>query len=158
MTSVKGTSFIELQTMKIFVGQIYIEVGINYPFSHIFQGWISEQLSSLVTSSQKFDEKYPDFNLVFNLSAKAELTSPLIKGPTVFRKTKDVEYSIFLPYFEHDWSDPRTLRKPLRSFLDAAATLLQSLGADVSELQARSESLIDHILADPEMIRKPRDA
>ncbi len=139
--------------MKIFVGQIYIEAGINYPFSHIFQRWISNELSSLVPSSPEFDLKYPEFSLVFNMSAKAELLSPLIKGPTVFKKTKDVEYSIFLPYLEHDRSDPRSLREPLKLFLDAVVTVLKSLGADVSELLVHSNSLIEHILTDPAMIK-----
>ena len=142
--------------MKIFVGQIYIEAGINYPFSHIFQRWISNEFSNLVSSSQEFDRKYPEFNLVFNMSAKAELASPLIKGPTVFKNTKDVEYSIFLPYFKHERSDPRSLREPLKLFLDAVITVLQGLGADASELLGRSDSLIEHILADPEMIKKAK--
>ncbi len=139
--------------MKIFVGQFYIEPGINYPFSHIFQRWISNELSSLVPPSPAFDRQYPGFDLMFRMSAKAELASPLIKGPTVFKKTKDVEYSIFLPHLKYDRSDPRSLQEPLKLFLDAVVTVLQSLGADVSELLLRSDSLIEHILADPGMIK-----
>lgn len=138
--------------MKIFVSQIYIEAGINYPFSHSFQRWISDELSSLVPPSPAYDQQYPGFDLMFRMSAKAELATPLIKGPTVFKKTKDVEFSIFLPYIEHDPSDPRSLLKPLKLFLDAVATVLQSLGVDVSELQACSDSLIERIIGNPEMI------
>ena len=139
--------------MNIYVGQIYIEAGINYPFSHIFQRWIHKELSNLVPDSSVFEQKYPGYNVIFNMSSKAKLTETLIMGPTVFKKNKDIEFSIFLPYLKHDRSDPNSLREPLRLLLDAIATVLRNLGADVSALIERTDSIIDHILSDSSMIK-----
>jgi len=40
--------------MRVYVGQIYIQPGINYPFSHIFQKWIGEELTKLIKPSEIF--------------------------------------------------------------------------------------------------------
>ena len=44
--------------MKVHVSQIYIAVGVNFPFSCRWQVWLSEELSSLVTPSALFERKY----------------------------------------------------------------------------------------------------
>lgn len=139
--------------MRIAVSQIYIEAGVNYPFTHIFQKYISKELSIIVASSPEFDQKFPDFTLVINMSAKSDLAGFFVKGPSVYKKTKDVEFSVFLPYFKHDPSDPGSLHEALTLFLEAVASVLETLGSDISELRFRAASIIEHILANPEMIK-----
>ena len=85
--------------MNISVGQIYIEPGVNFPFSHLMQVWLGQQLSALASPTADFVNAYGiDFSLVIRISARKSLKANEIKGPTVFKRTKDVEYTIFLPY------------------------------------------------------------
>src|SRR5438128_660345 len=85
--------------MKVHFGQIYIEPGVEFPFSHLFQRYLAKEVTALVVPSGKFIEKYgSDFELMFRISAKNGIQDNEIRGPTVFRKAKDVEYTVFLPF------------------------------------------------------------
>ena len=44
-----------------------------------------------------FHEKHPDFSLGFTVATKGGVKELEVKGPTIFRKLKSVDYSIFLP-------------------------------------------------------------
>ncbi len=73
--------------MKIYIGQIYIEPGVSYPFTHHFQGYLSDLASLDVTGAERFCSEYgDDYDIVFNVSAKAALQSAEIRGPTVFKR------------------------------------------------------------------------
>ena len=143
------------RSMKIHVSEFYVEPGATYPFSHIFSRWMSEQLSERVEPSEMFTRNYSkDFNLVFRLSAKASLTHSEISGPTVFRRTKDVEYSIFLP---HEGRPPKTkmaCKEPLRMFLESVVKVLQSLKADTRLIEADVPALIEHVVSEPTMFEE----
>ena len=85
--------------MIVFVTQIYIEPGCDYPCPHIFQQFVSQEITRRVEMSTSFAQQVgPDFKLIFRMSAKPALEAPEIKGPTVFKKDKDVEFTIFLPF------------------------------------------------------------
>ena len=144
--------------MKIFVGQIYIEPGVAYPFSHHFQIWISEELTKRIRPSTKFINAYSDdYNLIFNLSAKSKILEPEIKGPTVFKDDKDVEFTIFLPYEIFELPEKDEYEQPLILLFSCIVQVLQSLGMDVSRLERDAASLIKQARSDPSMIavRKP---
>ena len=141
--------------LKIFVGQVYIKLGINYPFSHVFQRRMHEILSGLVQPSEEFDRRYGnDFNVMFNLSAKRDISTPEIVGPAVYKKTKDVEYTIFLP---HDGSDANELgdyAKPIRDFLVSVSDALKRLELDATEVNKNTDAIIKEITLDPAMFKK----
>lgn len=142
--------------MKITVGQIYIQPGIAFPFSHLFQRWMSKELSDLIRPSANFIRRYgDDFTLVLNVSAKPEVRQPEIKGPTVFERTKDVEYTIFLPYDKINESSD-VIASAVRSFLDSVVSVFDSLEFDSSEVVKRAESIIERVCSDTSMIKKPR--
>jgi hypothetical protein len=85
--------------MKVFVSQLNIQPGVSFPFSHVMQSLLHETLSALAVPSPAFTDKYgADFNLIVRLSAKREPKQNEIKGPTVFKKEKEVEYTLFLPF------------------------------------------------------------
>ncbi len=139
--------------MKIFVRQIYIEPRVNYPFSVHFQRFIHVELTKRLSASDLFLRKYGnDFTLVFNLSAKAALSQPEIRGPTVFRKTKDVEYTIFLPFNMDRPQGPATYRRALEMLIASICKVLAKLEFDVSQLSRDSDQIIEMILSDPKMI------
>lgn len=143
--------------MKVFLSQIYIEPGISYPFSYRFQQWISVELSKRVAASPKFIEAYShDFNLVFNMSAKSSLRNPEIKGPTVFQGTKDVEFTIFLPFhkIKHTRID---VEKVLELLFDSIINVVEGLEIDALRLKQDSNLLIQTAIAQPCMLREKVD-
>src|SRR5262245_13769688 len=139
--------------MQVHFTQIYIEPGVSFPFSHHFQNRISEEVTSLVTPSADFLEKFgSDLNLVLNISAKKALRDNEVKGPTVFKKTKDVEYTIFLP-FDLITRSQKAPECALRFMLKGACSILESLGIDTAEIVATQESLIAQICSEPLMFK-----
>lgn len=138
--------------MKIFVGQIYIQAGVRFPFSHIFQHFISDALSSRVKSSALFDKKYQDFAITFNMSAKKNLVTPEIRGPQVFKSTKDVEYFIYLPFREWDPACPNSLERPLEFLFASIVQVLRGWGMDTAVIERDSEEMISYIVAHREML------
>jgi len=139
--------------MKIFVSQIYIEAGIAFSFSHHFQVWISDQFTSRVKPSKEFIEVYgEDYNIIFRMSAKTKITRPQIKGPSVFKKTKDVEYAIFLPHGGGKDDDTKCHEKALDYLFESIVSILESLGIDATNVVRDSFDLIGQIIANPAML------
>jgi len=145
--------------MNIFVSQIYIEVGVAYPFSHHFQVWVSHELSRRVQPSAAFVAKYgEDYNVVFNLSAKSAITEPEIRGPSVFRKTKDVEFTIFLPHSGQQQGGSQGYQRPMELLLRSIVAVLKGLGLDASHVEQDCSALIQHVISDPAMIEQEPDS
>ncbi len=139
--------------MRVYVTQIYIEVGIEYPFSHRFQRWIGEQLSKRITPSPAFVSKYgDDYDLTFNISAKATLSEPEVIGPTVFRSDKDVEYTIFLPYVDCDPNRQDSYVVVFRHILESAVAVLKGLAIDVWKIVEDTDELINGLSTEAGMI------
>jgi hypothetical protein len=137
--------------MKVYFGQIYIEPGVKFPFSHHFQGRLSEEITALAEPSAEFIKKYgSDFDLIFNVSAKNTIQDNEIRGPTVFRKTKDVEYTVFLP-FDVISRNPEVSKSALKYLLSGVCSVFKLLGIDTTQLVERQESMIENICSDPTM-------
>ena len=141
--------------MKIYVSQIYIQVGVSFPFSHHMQLWLGEQLSTMITITPEFRQTYGvDFDLIVQISARKGLVQNEIKGPTVFKKTKDVEYTIFLPYdviarAENGCGTASTF------ILDGIQAVLTAAHLDAGDLAVRRDSFIKHICTEPAMLKGP---
>ena len=137
--------------MNIYISQIYIQPGVSYPFSYRFQKFMSEAVTERVSPSEKFVTRYgEDFDLIFRMSAKSEIAETEIKGPTVFKRDKDVEYSIFIP-FRGNESDPKTLHDVVITLLNGIVSVLNGLGFDTTTLLDESEALANHIIEDESM-------
>ena len=85
------------------------------------------------------------------MSAKSSLTAPEVKGPTVFRADKDVEYSIFLPFDKERALDEQRYREVLTLLLQEIAGVLKTLGMEVKELAQDASDIIDRIVKNPMM-------
>jgi hypothetical protein len=143
--------------MKIFFGQVYIIPGVKFPFSHHFQLRLSREITSIVVPSDKFMKKYGrDYELMFNISAKDTIEDNEIRGPTVFKKTKDVEYTIFLPFMPIS-RQPDVPRSALTFLFKGVYTVLESLEIDSKAIKSLQSSLIDSICSDPMMFEQPKD-
>src|SRR5687767_1993286 len=107
--------------MQVHICLFPVEAGAEFPWNYRFQTYISEEVTSLVEPGPWFSAKYgDDWELIFNISARwspnedgtergEELTESAqaklaryrsftpeprrveIRGPTVFKKDKDVE-------------------------------------------------------------------
>ncbi|RYY02174.1 MAG: hypothetical protein EOO53_14155 [Gammaproteobacteria bacterium] len=140
--------------MKIYISQIYVKPGIKFYFSHFFQKLMSEELTRLAKPSELFMKKYKeDTNIVFNLSAKQNLDEVEVIGPTVFKKTNDIEYSIFLP---HDGSQTKSVidhTDALRSLFKSIILVLDELNIDSANIENQIPMLMERIISDDSMFR-----
>ncbi|MBP7370758.1 MAG: hypothetical protein KA902_04895 [Arenimonas sp.] len=140
--------------MRVFVSQIYIQPGVNYPFSCDFQKWIGNEITERVEPSCVFLKKYSeDFEILFRMSAKAELNDIEIRGPTVYIKTKDIEFTIFLPYSKISVGNMKSLEQPLILFFVGVSRALESLGIDSSKVRNDSLDLIEKIISNITMFK-----
>jgi len=137
--------------MKIYFGQIYIQVGISFPFNHLFQKFLGTEITKLVEFSPKFIKRYAeDYSLMFRISAKKELAVNEIKGPTVYKKDKDVEFSIFLPYTAIMQSTEPN-REALKYLFEGIYEVFGKYEINISMLKSEQGKIIDKIMSSPEM-------
>ena len=137
--------------MNIYFGQIYIEPNATFPFSHDFQLLLSRRLTALVSASPEFISKYgAEWNLIFRISAKTKVQISEVRGPTVFRKDQDVEYTIFLPFDTiQDKANPN--RAALTHIVNETCIVLESSGISVSGVRKQQPDLVKEILSTPDM-------
>ncbi|WP_406694612.1 hypothetical protein V5E97_26440 [Singulisphaera sp. Ch08] len=141
--------------MKIGFSQIYVEPSACFPFSHLFQRRLSEEVTALVEPSALFVERYgEDFELMFRISAKQALDDTEIRGPTVFKKTKDVEYTTFLP-FAVIMRQADAPRHAIIFLLKGVYEVFDLLDISKFKLLDKQAELIEGICSDPTMLRAP---
>ncbi|WP_172918560.1 hypothetical protein [Capnocytophaga canis] len=140
--------------MKVIFSQIYIQVGVNFNFSHQFQTFLSSRISELLCVSKKFIKLHDeDYTIVIRISAKKELTTNEIKGATIYKKDKDVEFTIFLPYTPiMQTSEPS--KSALEYLFEGVYDILQKYEIDILKLKAEQKKIIDKIMSSPEMFRE----
>jgi hypothetical protein len=138
--------------MKVHFGQIYIKPGVDFPFSFLFQHRLSEEVSSLVRPSAKFTQQFgADWELMFRISAKRSIPDNEVRGPTVFRKDKHVEFTIFLP-FDVIWTAKSVSRSAIEFLLRGVCSVLASLGFDTAPIRAQQRTLAQTLSSDPKML------
>jgi hypothetical protein len=142
--------------MKVVITQAYIEPGVRFPFSHVMQGWLERELSALASPSPSFVKKYgPGYNLVIYMSAKRGLTESEIKGPAVFKKMMDVEYTLFLP-FDRIVEQGDMYRAALGRVCDGVRSIFARAGIDAPRFDASKQAqIIEQICAAPDMLDGP---
>lgn len=142
--------------MNVYFSQIYIEVGINFPFSWEFQHLMSQSVSALVSPSPMFLNRYgSDWSIVFNVSAKQGIELTEIRGPARFPKNRIVEFTLFLPY-DPIMAEEVPLRCALERLLAGTRAVLDRLGIDIKPLEREDGALIGKVLSDPQMFRVRR--
>lgn len=86
--------------MEVCVYQIYIEEGVYYDFSYLFQEKISEHFTSFLKDANFEKCTYVDFDLSIVVSAKRNIDAVKLKGPSIYDDKKEIEYVIYLPFIE----------------------------------------------------------
>jgi hypothetical protein len=141
--------------MKVAVAQIYIEPGASFPFSYLMQRWLSQELSSLATPTNAFLKRNGEgFMLTVYISAKTKAESNEIRGPSVAKKSKIVEYTLFLPYDVIDRSEDRC-RAAMTHIVTGIQSIFQLAEIEAEGLEARRAAILDHVCADPTMLEEP---
>lgn len=136
--------------MIIFIGQIYTKVGITFPFSLRFQKWLGDALSTRVEASEHFTKQFgKSFALGIRISAKDGILTPEIKGPTVFKKDKTVEFTIFLPHASLDYHDQKVIDALLGKLLDSVVLVLSQIGLNPTTIVTGKNLLITEFHNDP---------
>jgi hypothetical protein len=152
-----GKSSTQRIDMKIYFSQIYIEAGVTFPFSHHFQLYLSEKITALLTPSSEFVKKYgEDWSIMIRISAKRNTKGNEIKGPSVFKKSKDVEFTVFLPF--DDIANCENQQKSAIEFLlQGLHSVLESLGISTENTTKAQANLVSAICADPKMLKEKTD-
>ncbi|HZF51093.1 MAG TPA: ribonuclease E inhibitor RraB [Polyangiaceae bacterium] len=141
--------------MKVSLGQSYFKPGAKFPFSHRMQVWMSEELSSLAKHFTEFERKYgAGYELMIQLSADRQISDNEIRGPAVYKKDKDVEYTLFLPY-DVIIETKAGCRGALEYLLNGIFRIFELTGIDSGMLDERRDSIITHICSDPTMLDEP---
>lgn len=140
--------------MKVIFSQIYIQAGVNFNFSHQFQIFLSRKVSELLCVSKKFLKLHDkDYTIIFRISAKKELTANEIKGATIYKKDKDIEFTIFLPYTPII-QEAEPIRCALEHLFQGIYDIFEEYEIDTYKLKARQRKIIDRIMSSPEMFEK----
>jgi hypothetical protein len=138
--------------MKVTVCQVYVKPGVTLPFSHHMQRRLAGELSTMLLPSSAFTTKYgADFSLVLNISAEAATSETRIAGPAVYRRTRDVEYTLFLP-FDAICAAKDRCRFAMACILSAVAVVVSRVGIDGTLLAKRTPEVVARISEDPTMI------
>jgi len=141
--------------MKVSVGQIYVQAGVNFPFSHMMQRWLGEELTLLIDSYSEFAEKFgPDFNMMIRISADSKISDNVIKGPTIFKKNRSVEYTVFLPYSVIIVA-PDGCILTVKYILSGIRSIFMLVGIDTIQLDKKTHYIIKHICSNSSMLKKP---
>ena len=139
--------------MKIFVGQIYIKAGVAFPFSLRFQKWLGDALSERVEVSPAFSSEFGSgFSLGLRISAKDDIEQPEIKGPTVFKRDKTVEFTIFLPHGANDFHDLAVASPLLDQVLRSVVIILNQIGLDAVNVLRDTDHLRSEFLSVPGLL------
>jgi hypothetical protein len=139
--------------MRIFVTQFYLEPGAAFPFSYHFQRYWSSEISNNVALTPAFSEAYgPDYTVIFRVSADSGLTNPEVKGPTIYAKDEDVEFSIFIPYETDGGLTWKKCKTALTQLLKEIIHVLETLQLDPSWISRNSTGLVEHVLSNDQMI------
>jgi hypothetical protein len=143
--------------VTVAVSQIYAQVGVSFPFSWHFQRLLTDKLTEVLRPSPKFSHRYgDDFTIIFRISAKAEIADIEIRGPTVYKKAKDVEYSIFLPYkiISQEGGKEARYNRALEYLFMGMVKVLQSLEINTTALENAIPLLVKEVFVNPLMLEK----
>lgn len=141
--------------MKVYITQIYVKPGVNFPFSHLMQRRLSSEISSVTDDSVEFQSRYgSDYSIVMNVSADTGITENQVRGPQVFKKSKDVEYTVFLPY-DVIMAASDGLMAALGFLMAGVRVALAKAGIDTGRFDERKAAIMDGIYSDATMLSRP---
>lgn len=141
--------------MKVWIGQIYVKPGVEFPFSHHMQGFLSDQLSALASDAAGFKARFgAGFQLMIRISADTKISDNRLKGPAVYKKDRQVEYAVFLPYDVISRA-PVPLQAAAEFMLSGIEKVFEELGISAPKLEKKKPAIIKRLTTDPKMVEEP---
>ena len=142
--------------MTIYLTQIYVEAGANFPLSHHFQLLAGKLLTDAFCLPPPFVAKYgSDFALVLRMSAKSSLQVVEIVGPTVFKRDKTVEFTIFIPFRKVPF-DKTVFREVITLLMEGINQVFIRIGVGNEEITERLTLCAERILSADNMRQEIR--
>ena len=117
--------------MKIDFTQCFIEPGVTFPFSIRFRDAISDGMSEILKTADvgHFRPKWKGYDLTICISAKSKIRMAEVAGPGVYRRDRELEYTVFLPY-----EALPTFADAVGCLVDTVCGIIGSLGIDIGDI------------------------
>lgn len=131
-------------TMKINFSQLYAEVGVSFSPPIEVLRVLNKKVNSLNKEIPFFKKKFndEDFTLGIVISATRKNDVFEVKGPTYFKKSKTVDFVLFIPY-----QDNITMAEEVPYILshvgEGLAQIFEKYKADGSGIRESIQSVID---------------
>jgi hypothetical protein len=134
---------LKLQTIKrrvstLYVSYINLSVGLGNPFNDFTHQIVLRNLRERFAEWKGFFDKYEDYSLGFIIATEKGTAKLTVKGSSVSRRMKAVDFSIFLPDQIAELK-PTTTENVFR-YLDAVfkgiSSALDNYGVDDSEIES----------------------
>lgn len=169
--------------MKFSLSQVYVEPGVNLPFSHRFSSWMDFKLEQNFTPDQahlplpkelstatvdmrsRVDSPTRKTKYFFrgstaesirlisiNLSCQKAINGPLVLGPKVYKKTKEHEYTIFLPFEKVVGSEDPTYTS-LSLLLESIAHIMCNYNYYIKNIESAKLEWIKEIKENEDMFK-----
>ena len=90
----------KLQTF--YLSYLDLSPALSNSFSSVSHQIIAQNIRSIFFTWDFFLTKYPEYSIGFIVVTKIGTTEWAVKGPSISKKMKIIDYSIFLPDTEYD--------------------------------------------------------
>ena len=90
---------------SVYLSHINLSPGLINRFSQITFECILSTLRKSFVNWSGFHDKYPMYNLGIIVATKMSVTNLEIKGPSISKKLKCVDFAIYLPNKDYDLSE-----------------------------------------------------
>ena len=94
---------------------------------------------------------------MFRISAKAGIELQEIYGPTVFKKDKSIEFTVFLPHKSSEMLTENDHRQLLGLLLSSVVDVLGKMGLDTTKVKEGISSLIRDFSSDAKMLDRSKN-
>jgi hypothetical protein len=125
----------------LFVSYIDLSVGLRNPFNNLTHQIVVRNLRERFLGWKGFFDKYEEYSLGFIVATQKGTGKLSVKGPSISRKMKVVDFSIFLP--DHVAELLPTSTDNVLSYLDAVfagiSSALDQYGIKESEIEVIRE-------------------
>jgi hypothetical protein len=137
--------------MKITFSQIYSEPGASFDLPGPLLKAVREGLDDLGRNIDQLSAKVDreDFELVLIISASSKLDALEIKGPNIRRKTREIEFSLFVP-----WQETKSFEEKIDYILpkigEGVIGVFKRYGVDITGVDNAIQMVLKQAKASPE--------
>lgn len=97
---------------------------------------LSEILKRNFLSWKGFFDKFPNYSLCFYIVTKKEVEEIEIKGPGIFKKDKEIEYSLFMPNISYN------ILTYIDTIFEGLSRILENYGIEANDVKKMKQELL----------------